>query len=244
MVNKTKRIQIVISGKDAQDFLQGQLTADISSLKMNSWLPAAHCTPQGKVLATMWVIKIAQTFRLLLLKERAEFLEKRLKMFALHKDVQISRDETTQLQSLSDNSRKVILEHSKLYLGGLGDLSSQALIQAEFVEIYAETADQFLPQMLGLEKNGGLSYQKGCYIGQEAISRAHYKGGVKRHLARLTGSTPTVLGEVLKVGDYPAAIVLQSAIIEENYILLAVLQDRYRDSELVSDRGEAFTVIE
>lgn len=43
----------------------------------------------------------------------------------------------------------------------------------------------FLPQWLGLEALGGLSYTKGCYPGQEIIARVHYRGTVKYRLQGL-----------------------------------------------------------
>jgi folate-binding protein YgfZ len=48
--------------------------------------------------------------------------------------------------------------------------------------ITAKTQDQFLPQMIGLERLGGISFEKGCYAGQEIVARAHYLGEVKRKL--------------------------------------------------------------
>lgn len=44
------------------------------------------------------------------------------------------------------------------------------------------TSGLFLPQMLNLERLGGLSMDKGCYPGQEIVARVHFRGQVKRHL--------------------------------------------------------------
>jgi len=54
-----------------------------------------------------------------------------------------------------------------------------------FVE--AETSAQFVPQMLNLDALEGISFTKGCYIGQETIARAKYRGANKRALFILTG---------------------------------------------------------
>jgi folate-binding protein YgfZ len=45
------------------------------------------------------------------------------------------------------------------------------------------TQELFLPQALGLEQHGAVSFEKGCYPGQEIVARTHYLGEVKRHLA-------------------------------------------------------------
>lgn len=48
--------------------------------------------------------------------------------------------------------------------------------------IYTQTSEQALPQELNLESLGGLSYNKGCYPGQEIIARLHFRGRQKRSL--------------------------------------------------------------
>jgi len=53
--------------------------------------------------------------------------------------------------------------------------------------IEAETSEQFIPQMLNLQALDGISFTKGCYIGQETIARAKYRGANKRALFILTG---------------------------------------------------------
>lgn len=52
-------------------------------------------------------------------------------------------------------------------------------------EIRAATRARFLPQMLGLVELGAVSFDKGCYPGQEVITRARNLGTVKRHLGLL-----------------------------------------------------------
>lgn len=42
------------------------------------------------------------------------------------------------------------------------------------------TSEQFIPQMLNLDKLGGISFNKGCYTGQEIVARTHYLGKAKR----------------------------------------------------------------
>jgi len=50
-----------------------------------------------------------------------------------------------------------------------------------------QTSALFIPQMLNLQALGGISFSKGCYIGQETIARAKYRGANKRALFILTG---------------------------------------------------------
>lgn len=47
------------------------------------------------------------------------------------------------------------------------------------------TEDEFIPQMVNLQIVGGVSFTKGCYIGQEVVARMQYLGKLKRHMRRL-----------------------------------------------------------
>lgn len=58
-------------------------------------------------------------------------------------------------------------------------------IQAGRVEVTAQLTDSYLPQMLNLQAVGAISFKKGCYIGQEIVARAQYRGQVKKRLYRV-----------------------------------------------------------
>ncbi|MGZ5608509.1 MAG: CAF17-like 4Fe-4S cluster assembly/insertion protein YgfZ [Methylobacter sp.] len=45
-----------------------------------------------------------------------------------------------------------------------------------------DTSEEFIPQMLNLDKLGGISFNKGCYTGQEIVARTHYLGKAKREM--------------------------------------------------------------
>lgn len=61
-------------------------------------------------------------------------------------------------------------------------------INAGMPRINLAVQDRFLPQMLNLEPLGGLSFTKGCYPGQEIVSRAKYRGSV--HSGLFKGTLP------------------------------------------------------
>lgn len=44
--------------------------------------------------------------------------------------------------------------------------------------------EMFIPQTLNMHITGGISFTKGCYIGQEVVARMHYLGKLKRHMRR------------------------------------------------------------
>jgi tRNA-modifying protein YgfZ len=55
-------------------------------------------------------------------------------------------------------------------------------IRAGIPVVTAATQDQFVPQMVNLELVGGVSFQKGCYPGQEIVARTQYLGRLKRRM--------------------------------------------------------------
>lgn len=66
----------------------------------------------------------------------------------------------------------------------------------------AEQSEQFTPHMLGLDKLGGISLDKGCYTGQEIVARTHYLGKNKRQClvgelqGLITEENPTVIDPI------------------------------------------------
>ena len=70
-------------------------------------------------------------------------------------------------------------------------------------QVYAATSEEFVAQMLNLDVVGGISFEKGCYTGQEVIARAHYRGRVKRRMQRFLSRGPARLavGESGQLAD-------------------------------------------
>jgi len=62
-------------------------------------------------------------------------------------------------------------------------------IAAGVARIEATTSGEYVPQMLNYDLTGHISFNKGCYTGQEVVARLHYRGKPKRrlYLARLAG---------------------------------------------------------
>ncbi len=69
-------------------------------------------------------------------------------------------------------------------------------IKAGIPVITAATQEQFVPQMVNLEAIGGVSFQKGCYPGQEIVARAQYLGKIKRRMFLANIQPPPVLSAV------------------------------------------------
>lgn len=121
-------------------------------------------------------------------------------------------------------------------------------IRAGLAEISAATVDQFIPQMLNLHLTGAVSFNKGCYTGQEIVARAHYRGQVKRHLHRaaVAAAAPAPGTEVETAGGQKVGVVVESVAVEAGRAeLLAVLNDGALTPEApLSANGAALQLLE
>jgi tRNA-modifying protein YgfZ len=56
--------------------------------------------------------------------------------------------------------------------------------------VLPETQEHFVPQMVNLERLGGVDFHKGCYPGQEVVARTQYRGVLKRRMVRARVAAP------------------------------------------------------
>lgn len=101
--------------------------------------------------------------------------------------------------------------------------------------IYPQTRGLLTPQMINLQKLGGVSFKKGCYIGQEIIARTEYLGKLKRHLYRAhinCKSSPQPGDELKNKNSQPVGIVVESTPVgNTGFELLTVMQDQLLEKE-------------
>jgi folate-binding protein YgfZ len=103
-------------------------------------------------------------------------------------------------------------------------------IRAGIATVTSATQEAFVPQMLALDAYGAVSFEKGCYPGQEIVARMHYLGDLKRRLYYGHGSQKIVAGDQVVEADDDKSVgtvVNAAANGSSGYDVLAVLQ---RDS--------------
>lgn len=78
------------------------------------------------------------------------------------------------------------------------------IIRSGVPVILPATQEEFVPQMINLDLIGGVSYEKGCYPGQEIVARMHYRGTLKQrmYLANIGSSEQPQPGEKLYSPDF------------------------------------------
>ena len=208
---------IRIQGADAGVFLQGQTTADVLALKPGETIAGAFLTPKGRVIANFRLSLDAEGYALLVPIDRLKLLEKRLKMFILRSRVHLQCQDAPEglcwhqapLVELSTLPRFTLSEREAVTPfsskeAAIGSIDSdQAFVLSDirrgFAWITEESQEAYLPQMLNLDEMGGISYQKGCYTGQEIVARTHFLGQLKRRLFRFSfeNQQPLTIGSPL-----------------------------------------------
>ena len=181
-----------ISGEDARALVHAQFTSSFKSPAPGFWHLTSWCSPKGRVLFVILARADEQHVDLILPAVQMAELSQRLKMYSIGRQVSLmeiphvagafsATDETASLAV--DRRRSLQLEPAQASADGeAAEQWRQRDLQAGIAWLTADTSARFLPQSLGLEERGGLSYDKGCYPGQEIVARVHYLGKVKERL--------------------------------------------------------------
>ncbi len=105
----------------------------------------------------------------------------------------------------------------------------RAAIEDGEPSINPETAALWLPQMLNLDLIGGVSFSKGCYVGQEIVARSQHLGRIKRRMLRYVGPAGAALqpAQALFSGETLAAQVVTTARDNGATQCLAVVELRF-----------------
>ncbi|MDR1274809.1 MAG: folate-binding protein YgfZ [Candidatus Accumulibacter sp.] len=119
-------------------------------------------------------------------------------------------------------------------------------IRAGIPWITQATEEKFVPQMLGFEKIGGVSFTKGCYPGQEVVARSQYLGRLKRHLYRLHTEASARAGEPVYSAEAACGTLVCAAPSPEGgFDALGVLLDEAAQAGGIrSESGQLFDSVE
>jgi folate-binding protein YgfZ len=221
---------IRVTGSDARVFLQGQLTCDMDTLTGDRPLLAACNSAQGRVQAVLTVAQLADAVELRVVTAMAERTLQRLRKYVLRSKVQL--EVATEL-SVAEFPGGQAIDANNPFL---------AQLQAGIPHVFPETHEAFVAQMLNLDTLGGISFEKGCYTGQEIIARAHFRGAVKRRMFRFAAPcSPPIPGTRLLVDGDPAGDVVYAAQTDQGCELLAVVSLAHAESTLNLDAAVPLT---
>lgn len=202
------RTILALSGADAASFLQGLITTNIDVISDHVALPGALLTPQGKIAFDFLISRpLHDQFYFDIRSDLAPSFEMKLKLYRLRADVVIEKTDMAIATSwdeaaldgngladkrfpLDSYVRRHYTDLDCLANIEMGDFTQERLQHgvAESGSEY-ELADIF-PHDIYLDVNGGLDFKKGCYVGQEVVSRMQHRGTARRRLAIVTSQQP------------------------------------------------------
>ena len=265
------RSLLKVSGSDAETFLPGQLSNDISKLDALSVQLNAYCQHQGKILALFWVTKNEDSFLLSFPSDLLELIKPRLQMFVIMSDVVIEdvTKQHRQIGSIDESHQEALVINDKLSLiiTDKKDTSkfnmepiehwNMACVDSSLPEIFSITSEKLVPQMLNLDIDEfGVNFSKGCYPGQEVVARLHYLGSAKRRLFAFELDSEVNIGDSLYCASSKSAkargarykssgIVIFRIKYNSHFYCLATLEVDLKDAKITlnNEQGPTLTRI-
>lgn len=202
------RRHMAVTGPDAMSFLQNLTTQEVSDAPISY---SAILTPQGKFLADFFIRPIEGGYALDLDAAAYDGLFARLSMYKLRADVTLGEISPNLFCGTGDMPDGALPDPRDIGMGwrhygasNAGDDSSDwdgLRIKHGIPQYGMElTPDSYILEM-GFDRLGGVSFTKGCYVGQEVTARMHHKTELQKGLARIEGTGPLAAGATLTAND-------------------------------------------
>lgn len=210
------RAVLSVTGADAETFLNGLLTQSTLGLQTGERRYAALLTPQGKIIADMIVERTTEGFLLDIDASIAPALLKRLTMFKLRAQVVIAARDDLAVTAFegSPDPRSPSAPHRKYgvrnsALPSDADAYHAARIAAGLPEQGADFGtEEVFPADINMDLLDGVDFRKGCFVGQEVVSRMKRRGASRRRTlsAHVFGASPgPILANDFEIGVFTSA---------------------------------------
>ncbi len=247
---------VSVSGSDSEKLLQGLVTNDIEGLAEGEARHAGLLSPQGKILFDFFVVRHRDGYLLDVSRAKTGDLVKRLTMYRLRADVAIA-DVSPAFEvyvAWGDDAAKIAGDrglhfsdprHPSLGLRLLVDVAANQSAQ-ENLEASHRDYDA-LRVRLGVPEGGkdydfgdaypheadfdllnGVSFTKGCYVGQEVVARMQNKTVVRKRAVKISANAPLTSHADVLLGDVPVGRV---GTVEGNGAIAVLRLDRVLDAE-------------
>jgi folate-binding protein YgfZ len=216
------RAIISVQGPEAGHFLHTILTADIDHLADGQASYAALLSPQGKILSDMLVLRQAGGFLIDCAASQQDALLKRLQMYRLRAKVDVAPAPDLFISVSPDvmaggfpDPRSPDIGWRKIDSAMEADAQGYdaARIAAGLADSDADLGSgEFFPHEANLDQLGGVNFRKGCYVGQEVVSRMEHRGTARSRIlpVSLEGGAPA-RGSDIRAGEKQIGTLLSSS---------------------------------
>ena len=201
----TNRAVVGVEGADARDFLHALLTCDLLPLTTGQAAYGALLTPQGKILFDLFALATEAGFLLDAAAATAEDLVKRLTMYRLRRKLEIGRKADLAVAAVWGGEMPPDFEGAMLFrdpraagmgwraIGPMARLEAAATADWDRYEAHRMAlgiadsgrdigSGQLFPHEANLDQLNGVSFTKGCYVGQEVVSRMEHRGTARSRI--------------------------------------------------------------
>ncbi len=234
------RALLRLEGPDAGHFLHNLVTSDTEGLAQNEARYAALLTPQGKILFDFFVIRAGDGYFIDCAASQKADLLKRLGFYKLRAKVTISDSGDAPGVSMTEpeaDFRYVDPRSPAIgwrFIDSSGSLPDAIGYNAARVGLGLADTDadlgsgEFFPHEANLDQLGGVSFQKGCYVGQEVVSRMEHRGTARSRILPVTldGAAPPK-GSDIRAGEKQVGTLLSSS---GQHALALIRLDRLADA--------------
>jgi folate-binding protein YgfZ len=241
----TNRAIVRIDGEIATEFLQNLVTCDVEVLAPGEATFGALLTPQGKILFDFFCLRTNEGFLFDIEADmRADFI-KRMMFYRLRSPVEIAPvDDGLKVFALWDGENDGFTDPR---LGAMGNR-----LIAKTLDTNMELADYLAHRIaLGMPEGGadyaydeafphdammdqfgnkgaGVAFEKGCYVGQEVVSRMQHRGTARRRIMQVRAKRPLPASDASILADGKPVGTLGS--VQETNGLAMVRIDRVDDA--------------
>src|SRR5262245_29024938 len=209
------RAVLKIGGADAHKFLQGRVTNDVSKVHGANAVHAGLLSPQGKVLFDFFLAAQGDGFLADVAREQEQELLKRLAFYRLRAAVEIAADPSRQVAACwggnpDETPGAILYADPRLpALGYRAFLAQGASPPALGCEPASEQDYHAFRIGLGVPEGGkdyafgdafphealfdqlhGVDFAKGCFVGQEVVSRMEHRGTARKRVVPVEGTAP------------------------------------------------------
>lgn len=219
-----ERAVLRVTGPEAGTFLHGLLTVDVAGLAPGQAAYGALLTPQGKILFDLFIFADGGEFLIDCSAARRDELLRKLYFYRLRAKVEIAASPLAVAVSPEEPSQPLRFPDPRL--AGLG---WRALVEAgtmaaatsyDAARIEGGLADsdadlapgEFFPHEANFDQFGGVSFSKGCYVGQEVVSRMEHRSTARSRIlpVELAGAAPAP-GTAVLSGEKQVGTLLSAA---------------------------------